>query len=101
LQLFQIAHAIDAPGFLLGFGQGGQEQRGQNGNDGNDHEQLDKSERHGTTRWPGHVSPWYLTRAVQSMGHGAALGYIIFSSFPRKIQFNLQNFRRKGFTYKN
>jgi hypothetical protein len=36
LQLPQVAHAIDAEAFFLGFGQGGQEQGGQNGDDGDD-----------------------------------------------------------------
>ena len=43
-QLFDVGHALDGLGSLLGARQGGQKQGRQDGDDGDDHQQFDQGE---------------------------------------------------------
>jgi hypothetical protein len=70
LQLFQIAHAIDALGVCLRSAQGREEKRREDGNDGDDDEQLHQSECAPGNKWPPHVSRRDSTGFVQSIVHG-------------------------------
>jgi hypothetical protein len=44
LQLFEVAHAIDLPGLLLGFGQAGQKESRKNSDNRDDNQQFDQGE---------------------------------------------------------
>lgn len=56
--LFEVVDAADAPRFLAGFAQCGQEHGGKNGDDGNDDQQFDQGKTRNSIHDPPPIPCW-------------------------------------------